>query len=374
MRSSDMIYLDNHATTPLDPRVLDAMLPYLREHFGNAASRQHAWGRKAEAAVETAREQVAELIGARYSEIVFTSGATESDNLALKGQPKSGHVVTTTIEHKAVSEVCRRQSATFVGVDHDGLVDAGDIRRAIGPETVMVSIIAASNEVGTIQPLAEIGAVCKAASVLFHTDAAQAVGKVPLDVRAMNLDLLSLSAHKLYGPKGIGALYVKRKLPLVAQMDGGGQEMGMRSGTLNVPAIVGLGAACAIAQAEMVAESARVAALRDELFARLQVLGGVTLNGHPERRLAGNLNVSIDGIEAEALLLGLPELAVSMGAACSSGLVKASEVLTAIGVDETRAKASLRFGLGRFTTPAEIVAAADMIGERVRQLRARAAE
>ncbi len=381
MPEPDAIYLDNHATTPLDPRVLDAMMPSLRQDFGNPASRLHVFGRRAEAAVETAREQTAELINARYSEIVFTSGATEANNLALKGvagahADRGRHIITTAIEHKAVLEVCRRLEGegwrvTYLPVDSCGLVSPDAVRAALRPDTVLVSVIAASNEIGTIQPLAEVGAICREAGALFHTDAAQAVGKLPLDVKAMNIDLLSLSGHKLYAPKGIGALYVRRKLRLAAHMDGGGQEMGLRSGTLNVPGIVGLGAACAIAAAEMASEAERLAGMRDDLLRRLQALGGVTCNGHPHLRLPGNLNVSIDGVEAEALLLGLPGLAVSAGAACASGLVTPSYVLTAIGIDEARARCSLRFGLGRFNTPAEIESAAAMVAARVTELRRR---
>lgn len=375
------IYLDHHATTPVDPRIVEAMLPYFTRHYGNPASRTHSFGRTAEAAVEQAREQVAAILGARYSEIVFTSGATEANAMAIKGIAQGrrpGHLITSAIEHKAVLEPCRRLEAagwrlTVLPVDAHGLVDPQAVRVALADDTALVSIMAANNEIGTVQPLAEIGAVLRDSPALFHVDAAQAVGRIPLDVEAARIDLLSLSAHKLYGPKGIGALYVRRRprnVSLVPLIEGGGQEMGLRAGTLNVPGIVGLGAACSVAAAEMAEETARIARLRQRLLDRLQHgLDGVRLNGHPERRLAGNLNVSIDGVEAEALLLGLEDIAVSAGAACSSALVQPSYVLEAIGAAGPGTRTALRFGIGRFNTADEIDRAAELVIGRVRALR-----
>lgn len=375
------IYLDHHATTPVDPRVLEAMLPYFTRHYGNPASRTHVFGRAAEAAVEQAREQVAAILGARYSEIVFTSGATEANALAIKGLAQArppGHLVTSAIEHKAVLEPCRRLEAagwrlTVVPVDRHGLVDPQAVRSALCDDTVLVSIMAANNEIGTVQPLAEIGAVLRDSLALFHVDAAQAVGRIPLDVEAARIDLLSLSAHKLYGPKGVGALYVRRrprKVSLVPLVEGGGQEMGLRPGTLNVPGIVGLGVACTVAAADMAEETARIAGLRQRLLDRLRGgLDGITVHGHPERRLAGNLNVGIEGVEAEALLLGLEEVAVSVGAACSSALVQPSSVLEAIGAAGSGTRTALRFGIGRFNTVDEIDRAAELVIGRVRALR-----
>ncbi len=375
------IYLDHHSTTPVDPRVLDAMLPYFSEHYGNASSRSHAFGRTAAAAVEQARERVAQAIGASYAEVVFTAGATESNALAIKGsahrQP-GAHLVTSAIEHRSVLDACRRLqtdgwSLTVLPVDRFGRVDPDDVRRALRPDTVLVSVMAANNEIGTLQPIGEIGAIVRASGALFHVDATQALGRMTLDVDAASIDLLSLSAHKLYGPKGVGALYLRRRprrvepLPLV---EGGGQENGLRPGTLNVPAIVGMGVACELMVEATDAECARLRALRERLFAALaRELDGVVLNGHPDERLAGNLNLGIDGVQADALLLGLADVAVSAGAACSTGSVKPSHVLEAIGAAGSGARAALRFGIGRFNTEAEIDRAARRVAERVRTVR-----
>ncbi len=377
------IYLDHHSTTPVDPRVLDAMLPYFSEHYGNASSRSHAFGRTAAAAVEQARERVAQAIGASYAEVVFTAGATESNALAIKGsahrQP-GAHLVTSAIEHRSVLDACRRLqtdgwSLTVLPVDRFGRVDPDDVRRALRPDTVLVSVMAANNEIGTLQPIGEIGAIVRASGALFHVDATQALGRMALDVDAASIDLLSLSAHKLYGPKGAGALYLRRRprrvepLPLI---EGGGQENGLRPGTLNVPAIVGMGVACELMVEATDSESARLRALRERLFAALaRELDGLVLNGHPEQRLAGNLNLGIDGVQADALLLGLPDVAVSAGAACSTGAVKPSHVLEAIGAAGGGARAALRFGIGRFNTEEEIDRAAGRVAERVRALRDR---
>jgi len=377
------IYLDNHATTPLDPRVLAAIMPYLTAKFGNAASRNHQFGWEADQAVEEARRQIADLIGASPREIVFTSGATESDNLAIKGAAeadanKGDHIVTCAIEHKAVLDTCRKLEQrgcriTWLPVDRDGLVDPAAVEAAIGPATVLVSIMYANNEVGVIQPVAEIGRICRQRGVLFHSDAAQAIGKVPVNVESASIDLLSLSAHKMYGPKGVGALYVRQRGPrfrLAAQMDGGGHERGMRSGTLNVPGIVGLGAACALCARQMREESTRLRRLRDRLRAALESgLDGVAVNGRREPRLPHNLNMSFAGVEAEALMMGMPEVAVSSGSACTSATVEPSYVLQAMGVPDEAAHSSIRFGLGRFTTEEEIDYAAARIIEVVRKLR-----
>jgi cysteine desulfurase len=377
----DPIYLDHHSTTPVDPRVLDAMLPYFREHCGNPANRSHAFGRTAAAAVEEARERVAQALGARYSEIVFTSGATESNALAIKGiaQARPGaHLVTTAIEHRSVLDTCRRMEAqgwplTVLPVDRHGRVDPDDVRRALRPDTALVSVMAANNEIGTLQPIAEIGAVVREAGALFHVDATQALGRAPLDVDAAAIDLLALSAHKFYGPKGVGALYLRRRphrVELLPLVEGGGQENGLRSGTLNVPGIVGLGIACELAVQSMDDECARLRALRERLLERLAgALDGLTLNGHPTQRLAGNLHLAIEGVEPEPLLLGLDGVAVSAGAACSSGSVKPSHVLEAIGAAGTAARVALRFGIGRFNTADEIDRAAQRVIERVRALR-----
>ena len=379
------IYLDNHATTRVDPRVIEAMLPFFGEDYGNPASRHHAFGWRAEAAVEIAREELSAAIGARDPrEIVFTSGATESDNLAIKGAtPEGGHVVTAATEHPAVLETCaelarRGVAIRVLPVDSQGIVDPGEVARAITGRTALVSIMAANSEIGVLQPLAEIGRICRERGVLFHSDAAQALGKIPLDVEAMGIDLLSISAHKLYGPKGIGALFARRRrsdgrrLQLLPQLHGGGQERGLRSGTLPVPLIVGLGRAVALCRAEMAGEAGRLLRLRGRIWERLSgSLAGVLLNGHPERRLPGNLNLSFAGIEADALISELRELAVSTGSACSSETAETSHVLRALGCDEARARSSIRIGLGRFTTAEEIEVATDALIAAVATERAR---
>jgi cysteine desulfurase len=388
------IYLDAHATTPVDSRVLEAMLPYFSEKFGNAASKTHAFGWTAESAVERARESVAAIIGAKSpKEIVFTSGATESDNLAIRGVAEAygtpaacgssgdrDHIVTTAIEHHAVMDPCRHLvqlgfRVTVVPVGANGIVDPAAIINAITDRTFLVSVMAANNEVGTIQPISEIGRAVRAFGVLFHTDAAQAIGRVSIDVDAMNIDLLSLSAHKIYGPKGVGALYVRSKNPrvrLVAQLDGGGHERGMRSGTPNVPGIVGLAKACELYGAEGGAESTRVRALRDRLWKELSTkLDAVHLNGDLEQRLPGNLNVSFTAVPSDALIGELKEVAVSSGSACTSASLEPSYVLRAMGMDDERARASIRFGISRFTTEEEIGRAASLVVEKVRALRER---
>jgi len=377
------IYMDNHATTPVDPRVLDRMLPYFSERFGNAASRSHSFGWEAEKAVERARRSIAGLAGASPREIVFTSGATESNNLALKGvmeacRKRGNHLVTMATEHKAVLDPARHlerlgRRVTMLPPEPDGRVSLDRLREALAPSTVLVSVMAANNEIGVLQPIGEIGAICRDRGILFHCDAAQAFGKISIDVERDSIDLLSVTAHKLYGPKGIGALYVRRhpRVPLIAQIDGGGHEAGLRSGTLNVPAIVGFGEACAIATEEMAAEAARVAALRDRLLHRLESeLDGVQVNGSLELRLAGNLNVSFDGVEGDALLMTVPDLALSTGSACSSATVEPSHVLRALGVGEDRARGALRFGLGRWTTEEEVDYASRRVVEAVGKLRA----
>jgi cysteine desulfurase len=379
------IYLDYHATTPLDPRVLEAMLPYYGPKFGNAASGTHRFGWEAEAAVEVARRQIAQLAGAEPREIVFTSGATESNNLALKGVVGAagvagGHIVTLATEHKAVLDSagtleesgCR---VTILRPRRDGLVDLDELRAALGPETVLVSVMYANNEIGVLQPVREIGAICREKNVLFHCDAVQAFGKIPVSVDAGNIDLMSVSAHKMYGPKGVGALYVRRQNPRVrlrAQMDGGGHEGGMRSGTLNVPGIVGFGEACAVASLEMAEESERLGIWRDRLKRRLEEgLAGVHVNGGMEHRLAGNLNVSFEGVDGDALLVALPDLAVSTGSACNSHDGGGSHVLRAIGTPAELVASATRFGLGRFTTEEEVEYAARRVVEAVRTLRER---
>jgi len=389
------LYLDYHATTPVDPRVLAEMLPYFTEQFGNAASRQHAWGWEARDAVDIARARVAALINAGAGEITFTSGASESNNLALKGVVALGrgspggsggsghHVVTTAVEHKSVLDVCRGFGAdgldvTVVGVTPDGLVDLDELRRAVRPGTLLVSVMAANNEIGTIQPLAEAAAIAHAQGALFHTDAAQAAGKIPIDVVAADIDLLSLTAHKFYGPKGSGALFVRRRRPkiaLPAQIAGGGQENGLRAGTLNVPGIVGLGAAAEICRTGMAAEAGRLGALRDRLLEGLRArLGdGVQVNGAMEPRLPHNLHVSFDGVEGEALMMALSALAVSTGSACASGSQAVSHVMEAIGATGDRGRASIRFGLGRANTAEDIDFAIERVCTTVSSLRARAA-
>ena len=380
-----MIYLDAHATTPVDPRVLDAMLPLLRDQVGNASSLDHAAGRRTRDAVDVARRQVAAVINASHKDIVFTSGATEADNLAIKGVAESAsdhgdHVVTVATEHRAVLDTCRHLEArgcrvTVLPVDADGLIDLAALEAALEPKTILVSVMAANNEIGVLQPLAEIAAIVHERGALLHSDAAQAVGKVPIDVAALGVDLLSLTAHKCYGPKGTGALYVRRqrpKVPIECQIDGGGHENGLRSGTLNVPGIVGLGACAEIAGRLLVDESARLSALRDRLLAGLQAgLNEVRVNGSRQRRLPHNLHVSFAGIEGEALLMALGDLAVSTGSACSSGSQAPSHVLQAIGAVGERAGASIRFGLGRWTTDADVDFAIDRVTTVVRSLRQR---
>lgn len=378
------IYLDHHSTTPVDPRVLEAMLPWFGEKFGNAASRTHAFGWEAEEAVEKARGEVAALVGAAAKEIVWTSGATESDNLAIKGvlhfhRARGNHVVTVATEHKAVLDSCKALArdgladVTILKPDSKGFVSADRVSAALTDKTVLVSVMHANNEIGVVQPLADIGRACRERGVLFHTDAAQSAGRLAIDVDAMSIDLLSLSAHKCYGPKGIGALYVRSKHPrvrLTAQMDGGGHERGMRSGTLNVPGIVGMGAACRIARAEMPEEAARLLALRERLREKLfSGLDQLTVNGDLEQRLPGNLNVSFAHVEGESLMMGLREIAVSSGSACSSATLEASYVLRAIGVGDELAHSSIRFGLGRFNTEEEIDYAAARVIAEVGRLR-----
>jgi cysteine desulfurase len=380
-----MVYLDYHASTPVDPRVLDVMLPYFCEHFGNPASRQHKWGWKAQEAVDRARAQVAALIGASANEIVFTSGATESNNLAIKGaalalRDRGNHIVTVSTEHKSVLDSCKHLEhagwiVTRLGVNPDGLVDLNELAAAVTGKTVLVSVMAANNEIGVIQPLAEIARVTAARGALLHTDAAQAAGKIPLDVETLGIDLLSLTGHKYYGPKGAGALYVRRRKPrirLECQIDGGGHENGLRSGTLNVPGIAGLGAAAEVCRTEMAAESARLASLRNRLLEGLRErLDGLRVNGSMEARLPHNLHVSFDGVEGEALLMALGDLAVSTGSACSSGSQAPSHVLEAIGAVGDRTGASIRFGLGRTTSESEIAFAIDRVSSVVRSLRDR---
>lgn len=377
------VYLDHHATTPVDPRVVEAMLPFFGERFGNASSRHHAFGWDARDAVAAARRQVAELIGADPREICFTSGATEADNLAVRGVAAAEarrplHVVTMTTEHHAVLDPCRRLEregveVTRVAPGPDGLCEPEDVERALRPHTRLVSIMAANNEIGVLQPVARIAGAVQPRGILLHTDAAQAVGKVPVDVNDLGVDLLSLTAHKMWGPKGIGALYVRRRRPRLALeplLDGGGHEQGLRSGTLNVPGIVGFGAAAAICSRELAEEGVRVGRLRDRLLAGLRArLGGVTVNGSLTARLPHNLNVSFAGVEGESLLVGLDDIAVSSGAACTSVNPEPSHVLRAIGVGDELARASLRFGLGRTTTAADIDRAIDRVAGLVTRLR-----
>ena len=376
------IYLDYHATTPVDPRVLEVMLPYFTERFGNPASRQHAYGWEAQKAVDTARAQVAALIGALPGEVVFTSGASESNNLAIKGaacslRDKGDHLITVATEHKSVLDTFKKLETegfrvTFLGVDGEGFIDLDELRSAITDRTILLSAMAANNEIGTVQPLAEIGALTSERGVLFHTDAAQAAGKVPIDVKAMNIDLLSLTGHKYYGPKGAGALFIRRKKPrieLACQIHGGGHENGLRSGTLNVPGIVGLGAAADICCRSLAEERARLGTLRDRLLTRLRAgIDSVHVNGPlGERRLSHNLHVSFPGVDGERLLMALGDLAVSTGSACSSGSTAASHVLEAIGAASIPG-ASIRFGVGRMTTEQEIDAAAARVVKVVHSL------
>jgi cysteine desulfurase len=375
------IYMDCHSTTPVDPRVLEAMLPYFTERFGNAASRSHAFGWRAEEAVEEARAEVAALVGATPREIVWTSGATESDNLAVKGAARfhaarGRHLVTTAIEHKAVLDSVRALEregfrATVVPVGADGIVDPDAVRAAIRPETVLVSVIHANNEVGTVQPIEAIGRATRERGVLFHVDAAQSAGRIPVDVERANVDLLSLSAHKLYGPKGVGALYVRRRprARIEPQMDGGGHERGYRSGTLNVPGIVGFGRAAAIAREELPAEAERLLALRERLRRAVEGIERVRVNGSLAHRLPGNLNVSFAHVEGEALMLSMKDVAVSSGSACTSASLEPSYVLRAMGVPDELAHASLRIGLGRFNTEEEVDHVARLLAEKVARLR-----
>jgi cysteine desulfurase len=378
------IFMDNHSTTPVDPRVVEEMLPYFTTKFGNAASRSHKFGWEAEEAVDHARERIARLIGARDpKEIVFTSGATESDNLAIKGvaefyKDKGNHIITTVTEHKAVLDTCKRlekegYEVTYLGVGKDGRVDPDDVKRAIKDKTILVSVMLANNEIGTVQPLEEIGKITRERGVLLHSDAVQGIGKVSFDVQKMNVDLASLTAHKIYGPKGIGALYVRRSKPrvrLVAQMDGGGHERGMRSGTLPVPLIVGFGKACDLMAAEGQAESARLLLLRERLRDRIMGrLDEVYVNGSMEHRLPGNLNISFNFVEGEGLMMAIKDVAVSSGSACTSASLEPSYVLRALGVGDELAHSSIRFGLGRFNTEEEVDYVADLVVDKVKRLR-----
>ena len=378
------IYMDHHATTPVDPRVLETMLPYFTECFGNAASIDHEYGNDAKRAVDKAREQVAQLINAKHDEIIITSGATEADNLAILGvteqyENKGKHVITCVTEHHAVLDPChylesKGWQVTYLPVDHYGMVDPAAVQKAITPQTVLISIMAANNEIGTIAPVAEIGKIAREHGVLFHTDATQAVGHIPVDVEEMNIDLLSMSAHKFYGPKGIGALYVRKRSPrvrLVSQMHGGGHERGMRSGTLNVTGIVGLGKAAEIARLEMNEESERLRGLRDNLWEGLQAgIEGVELNGHPMERLPHNLSVYIPGVESRALVVQLKhDVALSTGSACTTAKVEPSHVILALGYGEDRAYGSVRLGLGRRNTMLEINTVTENLSKQIGDLR-----
>ena len=377
------IYMDYHATTPVDPRVIEVMLPYFTQQFGNAASRNHAFGWEAEEAVENARKQVADLVGASAKEIIFTSGATESNNLAIKGvaemyREKGNHIITCVIEHKAVIDTCKKlekQGArvTYLPVKKDGRISLDELREAITDKTILITIMTANNEIGVLQPIAEIGAIAKEKGILFHTDAVQAVGKIPVSVTDLKVDLLSLSAHKMYGPKGVGALYVRRRSPRVLlseQISGGGHERGMRSGTLNVPGIVGLGKAAEIARLEMAVESERLRGLRDYLNEQLhRSLDELYINGSMEQRLPHNLNVSFAYVEGESLLMGINDVAVSSGSACTSASLEPSYVLKALGAGDDLAHSSIRFGLGRWTTKEEIDYVVEKLTSVVRRLR-----
>jgi cysteine desulfurase len=377
------IYMDYHATTPVDPRVLEAMTPYFTQHFGNAASRNHSFGGEAEEAVETARKQVADLIGANAKEIIFTSGATESNNLAIKGvaemyREKGNHIITCVTEHKAVIDTCKKLEklggrVTYLPVQKDGRISLDDLRAAITDKTILITIMAANNEIGVLQPIAEIGAIAKEKGILFHTDAVQAVGKVPFDVIAMKADLVSMSAHKMYGPKGVGALYVRRRNPrvlLAEQNSGGGHERGMRSGTLNVTGIVGMGKAAAIAKAEMTTEAERLAKLRERLNKGLHKnLDELYINGSMEHRLPHSLNISFAYVEGESLLMGINDVAVSSGSACTSASLEPSYVLKALGAGDDLAHSSIRFGLGRWTTEEEVDYVIEKLTTVVKRLR-----
>src|SRR6202041_3174964 len=377
------IYFDNHATTQGDPRVVEAMVPYFTDNYENAASRNHEYGWKAEEAVENARGQIAKLINATPKEIVFTSGATESTNLAIKGvaemyREKGNHIITQVTEHKATLDTCKRlekygYEVTYLPVEKDGRINLDQLRKAITPKTILISIMYANNEIGTVQPVAEIGKIAKEKGVFFHVDGVQAVGKIPVDVQKDGIDLMSISAHKIYGPKGVGALYVRRKNPRVqlsAQIDGGGHERGMRSGTLNVTGIVGLGAACEIAGKEMPDETLRLLELRSQLQAGLfERLDEIYVNGHPTERLPGNLNVSFAYVEGESLLMGINDIAVSSGSACTSATLEPSYVIRALGIDDELAHSSIRFGLGRFNTLEEVDYVTDRVSKEVKRLR-----
>jgi cysteine desulfurase len=377
------IYMDNHATTPLDPRVLEAMMPYLTGIFGNAASRNHSFGWEAEQGVEKAREQIAKLIGASAKEIIFTSGATEATNLAIKGvaemyRERGNHIITQVTEHKATLDTCKKLEKqgyriTYLPVQADGLIDIEDLKRAMDDQTILVSIMYANNEIGVIQPIQEIGKLCHEKGVLFHTDGVQAVGKIPVNVITDNIDIMSLTAHKIYGPKGVGALYVRRRNPRVQiseQINGGGHERGMRSGTLNVPGIVGMGKACELCMEEMETEGKRQAELRDYLKNKLEAaLDYTQVNGTMEHHLPGNLNMSFVYVEGESLLMGINDIAVSSGSACTSATLEPSFVLKALGLGDDVAHSSIRFGLGRFNTKAEVDYVSDKIIDVVQHLR-----
>jgi len=376
------IYLDNNATTPMDPRVLEAMLPYFNDKFGNAASRNHAFGWNAEEAVDYAREQVAKLINASPKEIIFTPGATESNNLALKGifemyARKGNHIITVNTEHKAVLDSCKHieklgGKVTYLEPAVDGLINLEDLEKAITPETIVISVMYGNNEIGVLQPIEEISAIARKHGILFHSDATQAVGKVPVDVQAQNIDLMSFTAHKMYGPKGVGALYVRRKNPRVkvtAQVDGGGHERGMRSGTLNVPGIVGFGKACELCMNEMEEEAKRLSKMRDRLEAELLKVEESYVNGSVEHRLPDVTNISFKHVEGEGLMMGIKDLAVSSGSACTSASLEPSYVLKNLGLDDDLAHSSLRFGLGRFTIDEEIDYAIDHVSKAVNKLR-----
>jgi cysteine desulfurase len=377
------IYMDYHATTPVDPRVLEAMLPYFTETFGNAASRNHPFGWQAEEAVEKARKQVADLIGANAKEIIFTSGATESNNLAIKGvaemyREKGNHIITCVTEHKAVIDTCKKLEkqgyrVTYLPVQKDGRISLDELRAAISDKTILITIMTANNEIGIIQPIAEIGAIAKEKGIIFHTDAVQAAGKVPFSVNELKVDLASISAHKMYGPKGVGALFVRRRNPRVLlseQINGGGHERGMRSGTLNVPGIVGLGAAAALCKAEMAQDTERLRQLRDYLNEQLHKnLDELYINGSMEHRLPHNLNISFAYVEGESLLMGINDVAVSSGSACTSASLEPSYVLKALGAGDDLAHSSIRFGLGRWTTKEEVDYVVDMLTNVVKRLR-----
>jgi cysteine desulfurase len=377
------IYMDYHATTPVDPRVLEAMMPFFTEKFGNAASRNHPFGWEAEEAVEAARKQVADLIGANPKEVIFTSGATESNNLAIKGaaemyREKGNHVITCVTEHKAVIDTCKKLEkqglrVTYLPVQKDGRISLDDLRAAITDKTILITIMTANNEIGVIQPIAEIGAIAKEKGILFHTDGVQAVGKVPFDVTALKVDLVSISGHKIYGPKGVGALYVRRRNPrvlLAEQISGGGHERGMRSGTLNVTGIVGLGKAAELCRQEMVKDTERLSKLRDRLNAELhKSLDEIYINGSMEHRLPHNLNISFAYVEGESLLMGINDVAVSSGSACTSASLEPSYVLKALGAGDDLAHSSIRFGLGRWTTDEEVDYVVDKLTKVVRRLR-----